>query len=318
MTAIAIDVKNLSKFYKSPAGIVQALDHVSFQVSQGSVYSILGPNGAGKTTLLRILTTMTRPNQGTALIEGYDIQTQALEVRQQIGIVAQENHFDKYLSVWHNLTLHAQMHGMTKAEFEPRITDLLKRVNLYHRRFDYAEQFSGGMQRRVALIRALIHSPKVLFLDEPTTGLDPEARREIWEIIRQCKASTTVILTTHYMEEADTLSDDILILNHGRVVMTGTPTALKRAISPEDIYLLKLKGPKAAGYFEKLQGLGVTHMEKVAEDTLRFRLQDAQQLKQVITAVDLQDLLQIGAAEANLEAVYLSVASEKHPMGVSP
>lgn len=313
----AIRTQGLSKTY----GQIQALRDVSFSVPKGTVFGILGPNGAGKTTLLRILTTITRPDSGDAWIEGYDILSQVAAVRQLIGVVAQENHFDRYLSIWHNLTLHAQMHGLARPDYEQRITALLQKVGLYDRRFSLPDQLSGGMQRRIALIRALIHQPKILFLDEPTTGLDPQARLEIWRTIEQFKRSATVILTTHYMEEADRLSDRILMLHHGQVVAEGTPQALKLTLSPTDCYELVLKTPKAKVYAETLthasrqEGSKLRHIQVFNDHRLEFEITAPEGLQEILAQVASQDLLRLGQVEAELEDVFLSIASSKATEG---
>lgn len=312
----AIQAQGLTKRFKSSSGPVQALNGVSFQVERDIVFTILGPNGAGKTTLLRILTTVMRPSSGTAWIEGFEIGRQNIHIRSLIGIVAQENHFDKYLTVWQNLVLHAQMHGLEKPVYEKRIRELLERVGLYDRRGDYLEIFSGGMQRRVALIRALIHEPKLLFLDEPTTGLDPAARREIWETIQDLKRHTTVILTTHYMEEADRLSDRIMMLNHGDVVMQGTAEELKRHISPPNTYELDLTVPKANDYQNALADV-VQDATMMAPDMLRFKLERPEDLSVVMARIAPSDLKSLGLAEADLETVYLTVAGQKVPLSAT-
>jgi ABC-2 type transport system ATP-binding protein len=309
----AIEVNQISKSF----GRIQALRSVSFTVPQESVFCILGPNGAGKTTLLRILTTVTNPDSGQAKIEGFDIQTDVLQVRQRIGVVSQENRFDRYLSIWHNLTLHAQMHGMSPQVYEPRIKSFLEKIGLYERRFSLAEELSGGQQRRVALIRALIHSPKILFLDEPTTGLDPEARIEIWKTIEAFKQTATVILTTHYMDEADRLSDRILMLHHGSVVAEGSAQELKSRISPLDQFELLLKTPKAETYQTVLQAIpshrgNATALQKVSvasSHRLAFETAEPEVLKEVISVIAPEDFLRIGQIEANLEEVFLSIAA---------
>jgi ABC-2 type transport system ATP-binding protein len=308
---LAIEVQNLAKHFGERGNGIQALDGVSFTVPHGSVFCILGPNGAGKTTLLKILTTVTRPDRGTARIEGYDIQAQAIQVRDCIGVVAQANRFDRYLSIWHNLTLHAQMHGIPPAEFEPEINRLLEKVGLYERRFDSADTLSGGMQRRVALIRALIHRPKVLFLDEPTTGLDPQARREIWETIQQLKPSATIILTTHYMEEADILSDHILMLHQGKVVMEGTARELKQEISPQNGYEVFLKVPKAAEYQAIIEQAGIDSVQCIDAYRLQFILSNPNELQRVMTLIPPHELHRIGEVEMDLESVFIAVATQQ-------
>lgn len=306
----AIEARELRKQFKSPSGAVHALNGVSFEVPRDTVFCILGPNGAGKTTLLRILTTIMRPTSGEAWIEGFELGRRNIAVRKRIGIVAQDNHFEKYLTVWDNLVLHAQMHGLEKPDYTRRIRGLLERVGLYERRADYLDNFSGGMQRRVALVRALIHEPTILFLDEPTTGLDPAARLEIWETIQALKHRTTVILTTHYMEEADRLSDQIMILNHGQVVMTGTPTELKQHMSPPDTWELFLNSPLAENYQAVLAPIA-QEVEVMDRNALRFRLRQPEKLPQVMGVVEPKDLRSIGLAQTDLETVYLTVAGHK-------
>lgn len=312
--AHAIEVRQISKRFEA----IQALRDVSFTVPRGKVFCILGPNGAGKTTLLRILTTTSRPDSGTASIEGCDIVSQALNIRQLIGVVAQENHFDRYLSVWHNLTLHAEMHGLQRSEYEPRITELLRKMELYDRRYSLPDDLSGGMKRRIVLIRALIHSPRILFLDEPTTGLDPQGRLEIWNMIEQFKQSATVVLTTHYMEEADRLADNVLILHHGRTVLLGTPRELKQKISPLNSYELVLNTPKARTlqpllYDALRQGdtirtTPLVQAEATDDFHIRLQLTDSAQLREIMNRVDPTDIFRLGQVEANLEDVFMAVA----------
>jgi ABC-2 type transport system ATP-binding protein len=305
----AIRVDGLAKRFKGHGTAVQALKGVSFDVERGTIFCILGPNGAGKTTLLRILTTVMRPSSGTAWIEGFEIGRQNIQIRNLIGVVAQDNYFDRYLSVWQNLSLHAEMHGMPRSVYEPRIRELLRQVGLDERRGDFLDNFSGGMQRRVALIRALIHEPRILFLDEPTTGLDPAARREMWDTIQDLKRQTTVILTTHYMEEADRLSDRIMILNAGEVVMVGTPQALKQRISPPDTYELALNTMTADAYRDALAPY-IHDARRIDADVLQFRLNRLEDLPAVMAAIQPRDLRSLGLAQADLETVYLSVAGD--------
>lgn len=305
----AIEATNLEKHY----GELKALAGVSFQVPRETVFCILGSNGAGKTTLLKILTTVSHATAGAARIEGFDVRSQVQDVRQRIGVVAQDNHFDRYLDVWHNLTLHAEMHGMSKSVYEPRIRELLERVGLYDRRDALADDLSGGMQRRIALIRALIHEPKVLFLDEPTTGLDPQARLEIWETIEQFKRTATVVLTTHYMDEADRLSDRLLMISRGQIVAEGTADELKGALSPSDKYTLTFKAPEAAAQLTALQtALGTSHPEIMLTQADDFRLTcqvpAPGAINTVLQALDASALRQFGLAEADLEDVFMSLA----------
>lgn len=310
----AIECRGVSKAF----GRIQALQDVTFCVPRHSVFCILGPNGAGKTTLLRILTTVTRPDKGSVEVEGLNIARHTLEVRQKIGIVAQENRFDRYLSVWHNLTLHAQMHGLTRTQYEPRIRNLLEQVDLYDRRNSLPDDLSGGMQRRIALIRALIHQPAILFLDEPTTGLDPQARLDIWKTIEQIKQTSTIILTTHYMDEADRLSETIMMLNQGKVVDLGTPRQLKQLLTPLNKYELVLNAPHAEAYASQLQSIASTDQPPVITSLtvpdayrLEMTLSDPAVLSQVMSIVSGREIVYLGQKEANLEDVFLYLAAQK-------
>lgn len=307
-TSWAIEVEGLTKRFGQGDSALQALDGLSFQVPKDGVFCILGPNGAGKTTLIRILTTLMRPLSGSARIEGLDVQKDALAVRQKIGVVFQENHFDKYLTIWDNLKLHAQLHDMSQKNYAPILDKLLRKVNLWDRRHQTVDKLSGGMQRRVALIRALIHSPRVLFLDEPSTGLDPQARREIWDTIQEFKRNATVVLTTHYMEEADYLSDHILMMNHGQKVLAGTAQELKRRIGPQNQYEVEFFQPDAAQYVSALEAQGLQNIVVATPHSLVFSLEAPERLFQVLEAIPTQEVVRVGRVEAELESVFLEVA----------
>ncbi|MFQ6113638.1 MAG: ABC transporter ATP-binding protein [bacterium] len=235
----AIVAQNLQKFY----GHIKALDGVSFEIKRNQVTSLLGPNGAGKTTLVKILTTIAEPSNGKAWVEGYDIQKDSINVRRMVGVVPQINNLDSYLTARENLILHAKMHSMPRKIYSERIDELFQFMGIYERRNDYPDTYSGGMQRRLIFARALIHNPQILFLDEPTTGLDPQTRRAVWEHIEKIKNTITIFLTTHYMEEADILSDRVMIIDHGKIIADGSSGELKRAVpgmrapSLEDVFI---------------------------------------------------------------------------------
>ncbi|MEM0951836.1 MAG: ABC transporter ATP-binding protein [Cyanobacteria bacterium P01_H01_bin.74] len=321
-TEMAISAKNITKVFKSNTQTVHALNGVSFEIPKSQVFTILGPNGAGKTTLLRILTTIMRPTSGEVFIYGLSLRDQSHQIRQKTGIVAQSTNFDKYLTVWQNLCLHAKLHRMNPAEYIDRINLLLDQVGLLHRKNDYMETFSGGMQRRVALVRALIHRPTLLFLDEPSTGLDPAARKAIWATIQEIKQETTVILTTHYMDEADKLSDEILIMNQGNVVMQGTATALKNHIASPHRYELKLNIPEATQYmpFFENKGFGVVQpdayrLEISLDEEADLQNQQLRQVYDLISTHLSSDVFQsFGQTETDLETVYLKVADQSIPL----
>lgn len=231
----AIKTENLVKKYSE----VTAVNGVSLEIKDGEVFGLLGPNGAGKTTLISMLSTLVRPTSGTALVAGHDITREPLEVRRNIGIVFQEPSVDDLLTARENLQLHSMLYGMPRAEIAGKIDRILAMVNLTDRADSFVKTFSGGMRRRLEIARGLIHSPRILFLDEPTLGLDPASRKAVWSHIRELKEkhNTTIILTTHYMEEADSLADRIAIINHGKIIELDTPEALKKKVGQDLVFL---------------------------------------------------------------------------------
>jgi ABC-2 type transport system ATP-binding protein len=231
----AIVTSNLVKRYAE----VTAVDGVSLEIPEGEVFGLLGPNGAGKTTLISMLSTLVRPTSGTALVAGRDINLEPLEVRRNIGIVFQEPSVDDLLTGRENLYLHSMLYGVPRAEIAGRIDRMLEMVKLSDRAGSLVKTYSGGMRRRLEIARGLIHKPRILFLDEPTLGLDPASRKAVWSHIRELRAThnTTIILTTHYMEEADSLADRIGIINRGRIIELGTPDALKRKVGRDLVFV---------------------------------------------------------------------------------
>lgn len=220
-----IYITNLTKSY----GSTKALDNLSLQIKKGCIFGILGPNGAGKTTTIKILTALTRPDSGKCIIDDYDVTIHPIKVKSMIAVVPQENNLDRELSAYENLKIYGMLYGIK--DLEDKIKKSLQRVGLSNKKDILVTKFSGGMQRRLLLARALMREPSVLFLDEPSIGLDPQIRRQIWDIIRQTKSEgRTVVITTHYIEEADTLCDNIAILSEGRLIANDTPFNLKKMI----------------------------------------------------------------------------------------
>ena len=222
---IVIEVKNLTKKFNG----LTAVDHISFEVKKGGLFGLLGPNGAGKTTTINMLSTLLTPTSGCAKVCGYDIVKERDEVRRNIGIVFQEPALDNKLTGRENLEFHAMMYGMNKEERKRRIKEVLELVELSDKADILVENYSGGMKRRLEIARGLVHRPKVLFLDEPTLGLDVQTRRRIWDYIKKLnrESNITIILTTHYMEEADYLCDRVAIIDHGKIIAMDTPKRLK-------------------------------------------------------------------------------------------
>jgi ABC-2 type transport system ATP-binding protein len=229
-----IRVENLVKRF----GSITAVDGISFDVEDKSIFGFLGPNGAGKTTTINILCTLLAPTSGKAFINGHDCHTESSEVRRAIGIVFQDSSLDKDLTARENLVFHAHLYGVQKADRMRRVEDALRFVDLHGRADDLVKTFSGGMKRRLEVARGLIHRPKVLFLDEPTLGLDPQSRGNLWEFITDLprRHEVTIFMTTHYMEEAE-VCGKIAIIDQGRIIASGTPNELKKSMGGDVVYL---------------------------------------------------------------------------------
>jgi len=244
----AVETENLTKKYND----LLAVDQLNLRIKEGEIFGLLGPNGAGKTTTLSMLATLLKPTTGTARVNNYDIISQSSEVRQSIGIVFQDPSSDDVLTGWENLYLHSLMFGVAKEERKRRIDYVLGLVDLKDRAGDIVKKYSGGMRRRLELARGLLHKPRILFLDEPTLGLDPQTREHIWEYIEHLVKTerVTIIITTHYMEEADRLCNRIAIIDHGRVVALDSPSNLKMKMGGE---VIKLQTRSPA--LDKIKGL---------------------------------------------------------------
>ena len=236
-----------------------AVKEVSFTVHTGEIFGLLGPNGAGKTTLIRMMTTLTPPTSGKAVVGGHDVVTDADGVRHAIGVIPQALTSDPELTARENMMIHAKLYGLTSAQREQLIPQLLESVGLTEFADKLVGSFSGGMRRRLEIARGLVHSPKIMFLDEPTTGLDPVSRTAVWEMITKLKESAglTILLTTHYMDEADKLCDRIAIVDHGVLVALDTPAKLKDSVPTVDIVEAEFDNPPADwnASLEKLDGV---------------------------------------------------------------
>src|SRR3954470_23348683 len=232
MTKLAIEVNNLEKSF----GEVEAVRGVSFEVAAGEVFGFLGPNGAGKTTTINMLCTLARPTAGSARVAGYDVVRERDDVRRHIGLVFQDPTLDGYLTAAQNLKLHAELYGVESALVSARMRQVLEMVDLWERKDSPVMTFSGGMRRRLEIARGLMHSPRVLFLDEPTIGLDPQTRSSIWKYIGELKEreEITIFMTTHYMDEAE-FCERIAIMDHGEIVALDTPAALKAQVGADRV-----------------------------------------------------------------------------------
>ncbi len=227
-------------------GTVTAVNDVTFDVRRGETFAFLGPNGAGKTTTIKMLTTVLRPTSGTLELDGLDPVTQSTEVRKRLGVVFQDPSLDSELTAWENVDLHGVLYHVPRRVRRERGEALLRLFELWDRRNDLVKTFSGGMRRRLEIARGLLHTPKVLFLDEPTLGLDPQSRNQMWTIVKNLNATegVTVFLTTHYMDEADRVADRIAVIDHGRIVATGSSAELKQQTGADSLEaaFLKLTG----------------------------------------------------------------------------
>jgi ABC-2 type transport system ATP-binding protein len=246
----AITVTDLAKVYQPKRGKqgieVRAVAGISFSVPKGEFFGLLGPNGAGKTTTIGILTTRVRPTAGTALLEGHNVALDPVTVKTRIGVVPQNNNLDRSLTARENLLFHAEYFGVPREIREQRANDLLSRFQLDERADDKVNSFSGGMAQRLKIARALMHDPAILFLDEPTTGLDPQARRAMWDLLTELNAKgQTIFLTTHYMEEADQLCQRVAIMDHGKLLAIDEPARLKTRVPGG--YVIDLRVRQAEG-----------------------------------------------------------------------
>jgi ABC-2 type transport system ATP-binding protein len=231
----------LTKYF----GKIQAVRGIDLNIEKGEIFGLLGPNGAGKTTTIGMLCTIVRPTSGSASIAGCDVIKEPAQVRRKVGMVFQDPTLDTVLTGWENLELHARLYGISSANRNKRITEMLELVDLQQRSDDLTRTYSGGMRRRLELARGLLHRPAVLFLDEPTLGLDPQTRARIWEYIRKMARTeqTTVVLTTHYMEEAEQVCDRVGIIDHGRIIELNSPSVLKESMGGDRV-VIKVKEPR--------------------------------------------------------------------------
>lgn len=297
-----ISVKNFTKIY----GNFKAVDNISFDVDEGSVFAFLGPNGAGKSTTINTLCTIFEKTSGTLLIDGKDVSTRKSDVRSSIGVVFQDSTLDSKMTIEENLVMHCVFYNIPKKEVEERIQFVLKLVDLLEERKKLVSALSGGMKRRVEIARGLIHYPKVLFLDEPTTGLDPQTRAHIWEYIikLQKERNITIFLTTHYMEEAE-ICNKIAIIDGGRIVAHDTPYALKKKYTKDKAFITIKDGVK----LEQLLGEYDLSYEK-KEGYYKVDAENIDRLLQVIS-LQKEDITDIEIKKGTFNDVFLEITGKK-------
>jgi ABC-2 type transport system ATP-binding protein len=299
----AIEVRRLVKRF----GDFLAVDHVDLDIRRGELLALLGPNGAGKSTTIKILTTLLTPDEGSVTIGGYRLPEQTDQARTLLGLVPQEIAVYDVLSPRRNLSFFGGLYGLRGPELARRVDELLRGVDLADRADVPIHTFSGGMQRRVNIAAALVHDPKIVFLDEPTVGLDPALRDDIWQIIRELKArGTTLVLTTHYMEEAEALCDRVAIMDAGKVVATGSPSELLQQAGVKTGLILTVAGQVAAGV-EAVRQLADVAQAESSDGRLRVATAAGSQLLPDVIRTLLAAGCQVNAAEVqapNLGAVY--------------
>jgi ABC-2 type transport system ATP-binding protein len=270
--AYAVEIQNIIKKFPS----VTAVNDVTFNVDEGEIFGLLGPNGAGKTTLIRILTCIMKPTSGQAKIREFDVVRYPARVRRNIGVVSQAMTSDLDLTAWENMNIYAKYFDLPKKQRKENISYLLKIVELEDRAKDLVATYSGGMRRRLEIARGLVHRPYILFLDEPTIGLDPQSRRVIWDLLQKIRKETnlTIFITTHYMDEADVLCDRIAIIDYGKIVAMDSPSNLKRSIGGFDIIEVSLSN-FTPSVMERLKAMKFIKEVAEKEGALRISVEDA-------------------------------------------
>lgn len=306
----AIKVEGLTKKFKD----LTAVDHVSFEVESGELFGLLGPNGAGKTTTINMLCTLLKPTSGYAEVAGYNVAKKRDSVRNSIGIVFQDTALDERLTGRENLDFHSVMYGIPRDVRHRRIDEVLDLVELTDKANVLVEKYSGGMKRRLEIARGLIHRPKVLFLDEPSLGLDAQTRRHIWEYIKKLnEEDVTIILTTHYMEEADYLCDRVAIVDHGRIVAIDTPGSLKDSLGG-DALTLEITDDGDNGLEKLLRTMEWVVSADKRNGAIELRVRNADKhLPEVFTAAEKKGvtITSVNLRKPSLEDVYLKFTGRK-------
>ncbi len=305
--AAIVQVEGLRKVYEGKQRVV-AVDGIELGVREGELYGLLGPNGAGKTTTISICTTRVLPTAGTVRIAGIDVVKSPAFARRCMGIVPQYNTLDRSCTIYENIHFHCLYFGFSRAEAKARTNQLLEQFHLAERASSYPAQLSGGLAQRVQIARAIAHRPKVLFLDEPSAGLDPQSRIAMWDAVRRLREEgITVVLTTHYMEEADELCDRVAIIDHGKILVEDTPAALKSSVGAQKVYALDLRDVAgAAALVEQLKHLnGVAGAETTAAGVRIFAHHADGLLPEIVRASDAYGLRDLTITETSLETVFI-------------
>ncbi|MGO9487838.1 MAG: ATP-binding cassette domain-containing protein [Solirubrobacteraceae bacterium] len=295
----AISVVDLVKRYDE----VEAVRGIDFEVQSGEIFGFLGPNGAGKSTTINMLCTLVRPSGGAARVAGHDVVSERDEVRRNIGLVFQETTLDGYLTAEQNLRLHAELYGVPRQLVGPRMEQVMEMVGLWERRGSLVNTFSGGMKRRLEIARGLLHSPRVLFLDEPTVGLDPQTRSSIWRYIRELKAGEdiTIFLTTHYMDEAE-YCDRIAIMDQGKIIVLDTPEALKASVGHDRVQIVTDDEQATIEELREHFGIEAT----IAEGAVTFGVSEGEHFVPRLFAELHEPIRAVNVSRPSLDDVFMS------------
>jgi ABC-2 type transport system ATP-binding protein len=301
----AIRIEGLTKVYRGPP-VVRALSGVDLEVHNGEIFGLLGPNGAGKTTTVGACTTRVVPSAGHVLVEGLDVRRDPARIKRRIGVVTQYNTLDRSCTVRENLYYHCRFFGQSATEARTRADELLQRFRLGDRAGAMPFTLSGGLAQRAQIARAIAHRPRILFLDEPTAGLDPQSRLALWDLVDELRREgITVLLTTHYMEEADRLSDRVAIIDHGRVLVTGTPAELKRTVGAGTVVEVRVDRPDAP-LRDAIRALPGVRETEATPDGLRILAQAREGLLPPLVEAALPyGLRDVAVNEPTLETVFI-------------
>jgi len=309
----AITTQDLTKKFN---GLV-AVDRINFKVKSGEIFGLLGPNGAGKTTTINMLTTLLKPTEGTAYVSGFDIGKEPEKIRERIGVVFQDMTVDRNLTGYENMWLHGKLYNIPEKELKRRIKELLEFVELEKWANVELRKYSGGMIRRLEIARGLLHTPEILFLDEPTLGLDPQTRAHIWDYIRRTKKEKdmTILLTTHYMDEAEKLCDKIAIIDHGKIIAIGTPEQLKKMIGGDIIYItISKENHNIKSFMEAIKNDVSEKIKILNTNTLAITVENApEKIPLIFDIAQLNGvkILEIKYSRPTLDDVFLQLTGRK-------
>ncbi len=305
---IVIRLKGLTKRF----GDLVAVDGVDLEIPRGEIFGLLGPNGAGKTTIIRMLGGLTLPTAGGATVLGLDIVKETRQVKDRIGVVPQNNVLDRDINVYRNLKYHAKLHAIPRARIDPKIDEVLGFTELQAKRDAKIDELSGGMKRRLVVAKAMMHDPDVFILDEPTTGLDPQSRRMVWEKVRSFREmGMTMILTTHYMDEADALCDRIGIIDHGKVIALGTPDELKASLGAQTVLEVKVREGSQEAILAGLEGKAFVEDVFAEGDKVMLRTNDKKTAAAHMLTRHTDDVETLQFREPTLEDVFIELTGRE-------